>query len=98
MEGLSHADLPHAIRTKEPMSLQPRRPLIDTLRDVLRKMEADAETDTPNLVELKRIIRERIAAIEGNSLRTSNPVPFDPPLASHPHCDSAHTEVGSVRS
>jgi hypothetical protein len=48
------------------MSFQPRRPLVDSLRDVLRKMEADAETDTPDLVQLKRIIRERIAEIEAS--------------------------------
>jgi hypothetical protein len=29
-------------------------------------MEADAETDTPNLAKLKRILHERIAAIEAN--------------------------------
>ena len=48
------------------MSIQPRRPPLDALREVLRKMEADAETDTPNLAELKRILRERIAAVEAN--------------------------------
>lgn len=48
------------------MSIQPRRPLLDALREVLRKMEADADADTPNLAELKRILRERIAAIEAN--------------------------------
>jgi hypothetical protein len=53
------------------MSLQPQRPLLDTLRDVLRKMEQDATTDTPRLAELKRIIRERIAAIESTQRLTA---------------------------
>lgn len=48
----------------EHMSIQPCRPLLDSLRDVLRKMEADAESDTSSLAELKRILRERIATIE----------------------------------
>jgi hypothetical protein len=47
------------------MSLfQPRRPLIDALRDVLRKMEADPGPDTENITELKRILRERIVRYE----------------------------------
>lgn len=42
----------------------PRRPLLETLRDVLRKMEADSNPETPHFADLKRIIRERIAKIE----------------------------------
>ena len=54
------------------MSLQPRRPLIDSLRDVLRKMEAEVGTETPSLTQLKEILRERIATIEANQ-RITNP-------------------------
>lgn len=46
------------------MSLQPNRPQLDSLRDILRKMEADPNVTTPNSVELKRIIHERIAKLE----------------------------------
>lgn len=54
------------------MTLQPRRPLLDVLRDVLRKMEAEPGPETPNLADLKRILRERIAAIETTE-RVSRP-------------------------
>jgi hypothetical protein len=57
---------------EEVMSLQPRRrPLLDSLRDVLRKMEADTATDTPHLADLKRILRERIVAIEATERLTA---------------------------
>ena len=77
------------------MSLHFRRPLIDTLRDVLHKMEADTETDIPNLVELKQIIRERIASIEGGP-RSPNPGSVDSPLASHQNRNSICPEPDRV--
>jgi hypothetical protein len=48
--------------------LQPRRPLLETLRDMLRKMEADRGPETANLADLKRLLRERIAGLEVTSL------------------------------
>ncbi len=48
------------------MTLQPRRPLLETLRDMLRKMEGDPAPETANLADLKRILRERIAKLEAN--------------------------------
>jgi hypothetical protein len=44
--------------------LQPRRPLLDSLREWLRKMEANPGPETPNLADLKRIIRQRISKLE----------------------------------
>jgi hypothetical protein len=44
------------------MSIQPR-PLLEILPEVLSKMEADPEP-TPNLIQLKRILRTRIAELE----------------------------------
>jgi hypothetical protein len=38
---------------------------------VLRKMEADTAADTPHLADLKRILRERIAAIEATERFTA---------------------------
>jgi len=47
------------------MSLHsPRGPLLDSLKEFLRKMEADPNPETSNLADLKRILRERIARIE----------------------------------
>jgi|KBSMisStandDraft_5_1062788.scaffolds.fasta_scaffold39009_5 hypothetical protein len=47
------------------MSLHsPRGPLLDSLREFLQKMEADPGTETPNLAELKGILRKRISEIE----------------------------------
>jgi len=47
------------------MSLHsPRGPLLDSLREFLRKMEADPGTETPNVAELKRILLHRISEIE----------------------------------
>jgi hypothetical protein len=47
------------------MSLfQPRRPMLDALRDTLRKMEADPGPETPDLADLKRIILQRISELE----------------------------------
>ncbi|WP_348262643.1 hypothetical protein P8935_22965 [Telmatobacter sp. DSM 110680] len=46
------------------MSVQPRRPLLESLRELFTKMEADPAPETANLADLKRIVRERIAAIE----------------------------------
>jgi hypothetical protein len=45
------------------MSIQPRRPLLDSLKDVLHKMESDP-APSPNLADLQRILRERIEEIE----------------------------------
>lgn len=49
------------------MTLQPRRPLLETLRDMLRRMEADPAPETANLADLKRLLRERIAKLEVTS-------------------------------
>jgi len=46
------------------MTIQPRRPMLDALRDTLRKLEADHLPETPYLADLKRILRERIADLE----------------------------------
>jgi len=44
------------------MSLHsPRGPLLDSLREFLRKMEADPGPKTANSADLERIARERIA-------------------------------------
>jgi hypothetical protein len=53
------------------MSLQPRRPLLDSLRDTLCRMDAHPDTEAPNLADLKRIIRQRISEIEASQLITS---------------------------
>ena len=58
------------------MSIQPSRPLLETLRDTLRKLEADPTPETENLADLKRILRERIAALEG-SPRSDSPRPVN---------------------
>lgn len=54
------------------MSLHsPPGPLLDSLREILRKMEADPEPETPNVADLKRILRERISQLEAaHSLQT----------------------------
>ena len=47
------------------MSLHsPRGPLLDSLREFLRKMEVDPSPETPNAADLKRIVRDRIAELE----------------------------------
>jgi len=46
------------------MSIQPRRPMLDALRDTLSKLEAHSGTETTTQAELKRILRERIADLE----------------------------------
>ena len=46
------------------MSIQPDRSMLDALRDALRKAEAEPDPETAALVELKRILRERIAQFE----------------------------------
>ncbi|WP_348261338.1 hypothetical protein P8935_16210 [Telmatobacter sp. DSM 110680] len=46
------------------MSIQPDRSLLDALRDALRKAEADSDSETTALAELKRILRQRIAQLE----------------------------------
>jgi hypothetical protein len=46
------------------MSIQPNRPLLDALREALRKAEADPGPETKSLRDLKRILRERIATLE----------------------------------
>jgi hypothetical protein len=69
------------ISLKEPnhMTLQPRRPLLETLRDVLRKMEADPAPETANLADLKRILRERISKLEATlPSGTLHPVHYEP--------------------
>jgi hypothetical protein len=38
--------------------------LLDSLREFLRKMEADLRPETPSLADLKRMLRKRIADIE----------------------------------
>ena len=45
------------------MSIQPKRPLLDALRETLAKAEADPD-ETPALADLKRILRARIAELE----------------------------------
>jgi len=49
------------------MSIQLDRPLLAALRASLRKAEADPRPETPTLIELKRILRERIAELESAS-------------------------------
>jgi len=61
------------------MSIQPRRPQLDSLRDMLGKMEADSETNTPHLSDLKRILRARISELEAAQRLTSGE-------AITPHC------------
>ena len=46
------------------MSIQFRRPLLDALQDTLSKLEADSGLEIPARADLKRIIRERILALE----------------------------------
>jgi len=48
------------------MSVQPRRPLLDVLRETLAKAEADPY-ETPTLADLKRILRARIAELESTA-------------------------------
>lgn len=48
------------------MSLQPKRPLLDVLRETLAKAEADPD-ETPTLADLKRILRMRIAELESTA-------------------------------
>jgi hypothetical protein len=45
------------------MSLQPRRPMLDALRDTLRKLEADPD-QTPHTLNLKAILRRRVLELE----------------------------------
>lgn len=56
---------------EDSVSLQPRRPLLEALRDALRRMEADPSPETSNLADLKRILRERIAELEASQKLTS---------------------------
>lgn len=46
--------------------MRPRlhRPIIEILRDALRRMESDPRPETPNLRDLKRLVRERIARLK----------------------------------
>jgi len=46
------------------MSIQPRRPMLDALRDTLSKLEAYSGPETPTQADLKRILRERIEDLE----------------------------------
>jgi aerobic-type carbon monoxide dehydrogenase small subunit (CoxS/CutS family) len=46
------------------MSLQPRRPMLDALRDSLSKLEAHSGEETGTQAELKLILRDRIAELE----------------------------------
>ena len=46
------------------MSLQPSRPLLDTLRNILREMEADPSPKLQSIADLKRLLRLRIAELE----------------------------------
>jgi len=47
------------------MSLHtPRGPLLDSLREILQKMEADPRPETLDSADLKRIVRDRIAELE----------------------------------
>lgn len=48
------------------MSIQPKRPLLDVLRETLAKAEADPD-ETPTLADLKRILRARIADLEATA-------------------------------
>jgi hypothetical protein len=48
------------------MSIQPKRPLLNVLRETLAKAEADPD-ETPTLAHLKRILRARIAELESNA-------------------------------
>lgn len=48
------------------MSIQPRRPLLEILRETLVKAEADPH-ETPTLADMKRIFRARIAELESNT-------------------------------
>jgi len=45
------------------MSIQPRRPFLELLREALAKAEADPD-ETPALADLTRIVRARIAELE----------------------------------
>jgi hypothetical protein len=61
------------------MTLQPRRPLLAILHDMLLKMEADPAPETENRADLKRILRERIAKLEATfPSATSRPAHFEP--------------------
>ena len=44
----------------------PPRDLLTTLRSTLHKLEADSDPMTPRKLDLIRILKERIAAIEVN--------------------------------
>ena len=46
------------------MSVQPRRPMLETLRDTLAKLEAYSGPETQTQTDLKRILRERIEDLE----------------------------------
>ena len=48
------------------MSMQSNRSMLDTLRDMLSKLEAHSGPDSGTQSDLKRIIRERIADIEAS--------------------------------
>jgi hypothetical protein len=56
------------------MSLQPRRPMLDALRDTLSKLEAHSGYETNTQADLKRILRERIADLEAAQKLQSGPL------------------------
>jgi hypothetical protein len=61
------------------MTLQPRRPMLETLREMLRKMEADPAPETADLADLKRILRERVAKLEATlPSDTLRPAHYEP--------------------
>lgn len=46
------------------MSIQPDRPMLSALRDMLRKLECEDAPETAEVANLKRILSRRIAEIE----------------------------------
>lgn len=49
---------------RAPKSNLPPYDLLANLKDALRKLESDALANTPNIDNLKRILRDRIALLE----------------------------------
>lgn len=51
-------------RAGQAVSIQPRRPMLVVLQEVLRKLESSGAGETTDLAQLKRILRSRILEIE----------------------------------